>query len=128
LDLLYGEALAAMANDLNTSVALAKALEGAKAIVREGETMNAATGESALRFLNQINGLLGIVRNVYDDVIAAFPTGPVVDEARIVALIEERATAKKAKNFARSDEIRDQLAAEGIELRDTPGGTEWSVK
>jgi len=96
--------------------------------VREGETMNAATGESALRFLNQINGLLGIVRNVYDDVIAAVPTGPVVDEARIVALIEERAAAKKAKNFARSDEIRDQLAAEGIELRDTPNGTEWSVK
>jgi cysteinyl-tRNA synthetase len=128
LDVLYHEALAAMANDLNTSVALAKALEGAKAIVREGEAMNAATGESAQRFLNQINGLLGIVRSVYDDVISVVPTGPVVEEARILALIEERTAAKKAKNFARSDEIRDLLAAEGIELRDTPGGTEWSVK
>jgi cysteinyl-tRNA synthetase len=45
-----------------------------------------------------------------------------------LGLIEERNLAKKAKDFARADAIRHELAAEGIELRDTPGGTEWSAK
>ena len=47
------------------------------------------------------------------------------DEARIEALIAERAAAKKARNFARADEIRDQLKNESIELLDGPQGTTW---
>jgi len=127
LQLLYSEALAAMANDLNTSVALAKSLEGARAILREGEGMNAASGQSATRFLTQINDLLGIVRHEQDVVIAE-PKKSAVVETRILALIEERNQAKKTKDFSRADAIRQQLADEGIELRDTPGGTEWSAK
>ena len=45
--------------------------------------------------------------------------------ARIQALIDERAAAKKSRDFARSDAIRDQLAAEGILLEDTPQGVRW---
>jgi len=43
----------------------------------------------------------------------------------IQALIDERLEARKAKNFARSDEIRDLLKEQGIVLEDTPQGTRW---
>ncbi len=39
--------------------------------------------------------------------------------------MEERRAAKKEKNFARADEIRDELAAQGILLKDTREGTVW---
>jgi cysteinyl-tRNA synthetase len=47
------------------------------------------------------------------------------DDTRIQALIDERNAARKARDFARSDAIRDQLAAEGIALEDTPQGVRW---
>ena len=47
------------------------------------------------------------------------------DDARIQALIDERAAAKKARDFARADAIRDQLAAEDIVLEDTAQGVRW---
>ena len=50
------------------------------------------------------------------------------DAARIEALIEERITVKKEKNFARADEIRDLLKDEGVILEDTKDGTRWKIK
>ena len=47
------------------------------------------------------------------------------DDARISALVEERTAAKKARDFARADAIREQLAAEGVLLEDTPAGVRW---
>lgn len=47
------------------------------------------------------------------------------DDARIQALVDERTAAKKARDFARADAIRGQLAAEGIALEDTPQGVRW---
>ena len=47
------------------------------------------------------------------------------DDARIQALIDERAAAKKARDFSRADAIRDALAAESILLEDTAQGVRW---
>ena len=47
------------------------------------------------------------------------------DSEHIEALIEERQAARKAKNFARADEIRDELLAKGIVLEDTREGVKW---
>jgi cysteinyl-tRNA synthetase len=47
------------------------------------------------------------------------------DDARIAALVEARTAAKKSRDFARADAIRDQLAAEGILLEDTAAGVRW---
>ena len=44
------------------------------------------------------------------------------------ANVEERAAAKQARDFARADAIRDQLAGEGIALEDTPQGVRWTRK
>lgn len=46
-------------------------------------------------------------------------------EAGASARVEERDAARAAKDFARSDATRDELAAQGIELLDTPQGTRW---
>ena len=68
--------------------------------------------------------------NTYDEILGVI--GPDEAEcendnesAEIEALIQERTQARKAKNFARSDEIRDTLKARGIILEDTPQGTKW---
>ena len=51
-----------------------------------------------------------------------------LDRDRIEALIAERAAARKAKDFARADAIRDELLCLGVELRDGPSGTLWKVR
>ena len=129
LEDLYDQALDAMTNDLNTPVAIAKAIEGSKAILRGGATLNAVSATSGLKFLDQMNGLLGVIRNQYGDELDC-PDKKVeeVDTERIEALLAERATAKAAKDYARSDAIRQQLDAEGIEVRDTPEGVVWTRK
>lgn len=129
LEDLYDQALDAMTNDLNTSVALAKALEGTRVILRESETMTRASAESGKRYLDRINALLGIVRHEHALLCEPItPAAPTIDGARIEQLIKDRAEAKKSKNFALADQIRKDLDAEGIELRDTPEGTVWVAK
>jgi cysteinyl-tRNA synthetase len=49
-------------------------------------------------------------------------------DAEIEALIEERHQARRDRDFARSDEIRDELAAKGIVLEDTKDGVRWKRK
>jgi len=49
-------------------------------------------------------------------------------DAEIERLIEERQEARRQRNFARSDEIRDELAAKGIVLEDTKDGVRWKRK
>ncbi|MCC6403680.1 MAG: cysteine--tRNA ligase [Fimbriimonadaceae bacterium] len=122
----YAECLAAMCDDLNTSVALAKAVEGAKAILRV-PSLDEANARSAAWFLRKVNELLGIVRN--DAPLDPVPdTGSREIEGRpIEEWVAERTAAKASRDFDLADSIRAKLAEAGIELRDTPAGTEWSA-
>jgi cysteinyl-tRNA synthetase len=51
-----------------------------------------------------------------------------VDEVAIAGAIAARLAARKARNFAESDRIRDDLLAKGIVLMDGPTGTTWEIK
>jgi len=52
-----------------------------------------------------------------------------ISEAEIAKLLEERKTARKSKDFKRSDAIRDELAAQGVQIKDNPDGTtSWEIK
>jgi len=69
-----------------------------------------------------------VLRRLLDGAEAVFGLGTrAVDllDAEIEALIHERQEARACRNFARADEIRDELAARGIHLEDTPQGVRW---
>ena len=80
----------------------------------EQEVVSKAVLESLLEKATVLFGIFGIVEK----------QEALLDDA-IQALIDERLEARKAKNFARSDEIRDLLKEQGIVLEDTPQGTRW---
>jgi cysteinyl-tRNA synthetase len=110
----------AMDDDFNTAAALAFIHD----LVREVNTILANEGlgsddkESTLQALSSFESVLGIFGS--DDQEAL--------NAEIEALIAERQTARHDRNFARSDEIRDQLANMGIILEDTKDGVRWRRK
>jgi cysteinyl-tRNA synthetase len=49
-------------------------------------------------------------------------------EADVDAVIQERLAARQSKDFARADQLRDELADKGVELLDSPTGTTWKIK
>jgi cysteinyl-tRNA synthetase len=128
LNELYEQMLDAMCDDLNTSVAMAKALEGTRVILREADSLSEASARSAETFLDKTNALLGIVRHDEPFEQGAGASAPQVDEGWISDMISQRAEAKKSKDFQLADSIRKQLDEKGIELRDTPDGTNWKLK
>ena len=111
---------AAMDDDFNTAAALASIHD----LVRE---INTILANDRLRSDDRAAVLNAL--SIFDSVLGVF--GPEEDqmlEADIEALITERQNARHDRNFARSDEIRDQLAAKGIILEDTRDGVRWKRK
>ncbi len=110
----------AMDDNLNTSVALA-ALHN---LVRETNTALAhqvACTEDRSLILHTIDE--------FDRVFGIFgDTAAEILDSEIENLIEERQAARRSRNFARSDEIRDLLADQGIVLEDTKDGVRWKRK
>lgn len=106
--------LSYMEDDLNTADAISSIFELVRDVnsaTREGASKEFAAG--CLSLLTELAGVLGLLEDHGDE------TG--VDE-EIEQLVEERQAARKSKNFARADEIRDLLKARGITLEDTPQG------
>ncbi|MEX2243669.1 MAG: cysteine--tRNA ligase [Fimbriimonadaceae bacterium] len=125
LEKIYAEALDAMCDDLNTSVAIAKALEGVK-VINRGASLSVEEAQAGLWFLGRVNALLGIVCNDYEMCGGTRePEEPSVEGKSVSEWIEDRDTAKQSRDYAAADAIRVKLASAGIELRDSPEGTTW---
>ncbi|MEO8593550.1 MAG: cysteine--tRNA ligase [Candidatus Solibacter sp.] len=112
----------ALGDDLNTAEALAAAFE----YVRDA---NSAMDSGEFRSANVASalGFLALFDSVFDVLTpTAKPDG--MSDAAIEAKVAERTAAKKARNFALADQIRDELLAAGIVLEDTKSGVRWKRK
>jgi cysteinyl-tRNA synthetase len=117
--LMCADTVDGLADDLNTPKALAALHE------LRGEAAKGAKGAAAcLKASAQLFGLLQQSRAEWS---AWRPRSLQIDEAKIVLLIDARNAARKAKNFAESDRIRDELKAMGIVLKDSKDGTTWEI-
>ncbi|TLP71263.1 cysteine--tRNA ligase [Nesterenkonia sphaerica] len=116
----------AMDDDLNVPAALAVLHEtvraGNTALDNEDDDAAQALGSQAAEMLR----ILGI-SEVPEPQTAGGPGDAALGQL-VEKMLSSRAEAKAAKDFARADAIRDQLASAGVHIEDTPQGTQWSVK
>ena len=120
---------AALDNDLNTSLAVTALYDVLKA---------KTTDDTKLAAINDFDRVLGLdlidksiaKREADAKAVAAAGSFTVIaedgaDDETVTARLQARQDAKKAKNFAEADRIRDELKAEGIEITDIPHGVKW---
>ena len=118
------DVVAALKDDLNTPLAIAHLHELATQINKATDAATKATAKAALLAAGD---LLGVLRQ---DPEAWFRWQPAnaasgLSDGDIDALIQARADARKAKNFAEADRVRKELADNGVVLEDGPQGTSW---
>ena len=107
---------AAMEDDCNTADAIAAVFEFVRAInTTITDTSSTALAELAEERLVKMCDVLGIILDKEEEAL----------DAEIEKLIEERQAARKAKDFATADKIRDKITAMGIVLEDTREGVKW---
>ncbi|HET8775490.1 MAG TPA: cysteine--tRNA ligase [Thermoanaerobaculia bacterium] len=116
---LLGEFQEAMDDDLNTAGALGALFT----FIRDANTAMDAGRISP----GDAEGMRAALRKI-DPVLDIFPDLEQSIDAEVEALIAQRNEARKARNFAESDRIRDLLLSRGILLEDTPGGVRWRRK
>jgi cysteinyl-tRNA synthetase len=115
---------AALCDDLNTPQALAELAQQADA-ARQASTP--AARHAAKAALLGAGSMLGLLQQEPEAWFKRDSGGNEVDADAVDALIEARRAARAAKDWARADAIRDQLAALGVTIEDGPQGTRWSV-
>ncbi len=125
------EFTAAMDDDLNSPRALAAIFDEIREINRLLDAGEHAALAAHARNLRDMTGVLGVLRtparSYFDEEKGRHLSASGIDPAEIERLIAERAAARKARDFRRADEIRDQLLARGIALKDGAEGTSWST-
>jgi cysteinyl-tRNA synthetase len=109
-------------DDLNTAEALAAVFEYVRDVNSAMDSGEFRDGNvaAAAEFLGRFDGVFQVIE----------PTAQAgqISDAQVEALIAERNAAKKSRNFTRSDQIRDELLAQGIVLEDTKTGIRWKRK
>jgi cysteinyl-tRNA synthetase len=136
---------AALSNDLNTAEAIAAIFELVRTgnVAADAGALNPAAAAQILDVLRLFDEIFAVLEDndkkitdtaiewakregredqIHPDLLNA------LSDTAIEALIADRALAKKQRNFAKSDAIRNELLAKGILLKDGPTGTEWSRK
>jgi len=114
-----GEFQEAMDDDLNTAGALGALFTFIRDCNTAIDSGRLSPGDAA--------GMKAALQKI-DPVFDIFPRREANLDAEIESLIAARNAARKARNFAESDRIRDELLARGIILEDTPGGVRWRRK
>ncbi|GAA0374881.1 cysteine--tRNA ligase [Paenibacillus motobuensis] len=109
-----------MQDDFNTADAITAMFDWASEVnsLLQQSDVSLADLEAAYQLFKEMNGVLRIAVEAEAELL----------DDEIEALIEERTEARKAKNWARADEIRDLLDTQGIILEDTPQGMRWRRK
>ncbi|MGH7327995.1 MAG: DALR domain-containing protein, partial [Polyangiaceae bacterium] len=109
----------ALDDDLNTAEALGAVFEyvrEANSAIDSGEFL-AGNAREALAFLTRFDSIF--------DVLAPSAAASGLSDSEIESLVAERAATKKARDFARADQIRADLALKGVVLEDTKEGVRW---
>ena len=106
----------AMEDDFNTADAISALFELVRyANINVTQDVSAGYARAVLDILEKLCGVLGIITEKKQETL----------DSEVEELIEQRQQARKDKNFARADEIRDKLLAMGIVLKDTREGVKW---
>ena len=106
----------AMEDDFNTADAVSAIFEIVRVSNSTVKDSGSAYAKEVLKTMESLCGVLGIETKRQQEIL----------DKEIEALIEERNAARKERNFARADEIRNQLLEQGIILKDTREGVKWS--
>ena len=115
----------AMKDDFNTAVAVSVLFELVRDL-NKAKTEDASKAMTLAAELRSLADLLGLLYQDPDYFMQNSTVSEGLSDEAIQALIDERAQARKDKNFARGDEVRDELASQGIELLDSREGTTWT--
>ncbi|HPR51820.1 MAG TPA: cysteine--tRNA ligase [Deltaproteobacteria bacterium] len=123
---------AAMCDDFNTALAIAQLHDlttQANKFLDDDPTVTSGDKKALEEAMATVSEILGILEEEPAPFLEKIKRSGIsemgISEDEIGALIDARNAARKARDFAKADEIRDTLKAKGIQLKDTPEGTTW---